>query len=54
MAISYGVRTAQVAVSQLMDLDIPHVKERKPSILALLRILLLKWFWLIWPHIGPV
>ncbi|KAJ5814506.1 hypothetical protein N7474_006283 [Penicillium riverlandense] len=39
---SYSVRTAQVAVSQLMGIDVQYVKEKKPSILDLLRSLLWK------------
>lgn len=37
---SYSVRTAQVAVSQLMGMDMQYGEEKKPSILALLRTLL--------------
>jgi oleate hydratase len=39
---SYSVRTAQVAVSQLMGIDMQYVRERKPSTLDLLRSLLWK------------
>jgi oleate hydratase len=39
---SYSVRTAQVAVSQLMGIDMQYVRERKPSILDLLKTLLWK------------